>query len=160
MLFSTTLNQEFSRFLSKHYFGFYSNFNVIYHNSFLVMIHVYYIILHTQVWSRFKMFVSLFICMQAMLWFIYTGYLLEDQQISQGPAILESFLGKMLEAAHRFELGSLKRICESRMVDGMCLESVAYVLHLAHRNNATQLKAACLDFAVEHLSGNVYFLIS
>ncbi|KAI3454316.1 hypothetical protein Pfo_010979 [Paulownia fortunei] len=102
---------------------------------------------------------------RAMLWFIYTGNLLEEEQETfdgHGPFIFESFLGKMLAAADQFGLKSLKKICESRILEGVCLESVARTLHLADRHGATELKAACLKFAVEnqaalmHLDGYNY----
>ncbi|GFP88469.1 BTB/POZ and math domain-containing protein 6 [Phtheirospermum japonicum] len=71
---------------------------------------------------------------KAMLWFIYTGTLEdEDQKVVNysGSSVLNSFMGKVLAAAHQFELTKLKRVCESRISGELSAESVAFVLHLA-----------------------------
>ncbi|GFP88490.1 BTB/POZ and math domain-containing protein 4 [Phtheirospermum japonicum] len=90
---------------------------------------------------------------KAMLWFIYTGTLVDEEQKAvnyPGLFILNSFVGKTLAAAHQFELKNLKKICESRILGKISAESVAYVLHLAELYHATELKAACLRFAAEN----------
>ncbi|GFP88507.1 BTB/POZ and math domain-containing protein 5 [Phtheirospermum japonicum] len=91
---------------------------------------------------------------KAILWFIYTGTLEdEDQNVVNYScsSVSNSFMGKVLAAAHQFELTKLKRICESRILGKLSAESVAYVLHLADIYHATKLKAACLRFAAENL---------
>ncbi|KAI3454300.1 hypothetical protein Pfo_010963 [Paulownia fortunei] len=87
---------------------------------------------------------------KAMLWFIYTGTLPEEEQEAvsdSGSFTLKSFMGKMLAAADQFELKRLKKICESRILERVSGESVAYMLHLADLYHATELKAACLKYA-------------
>ncbi|KAK6148550.1 hypothetical protein DH2020_019462 [Rehmannia glutinosa] len=106
---------------------------------------------------------------KAMLWFIYKGNLLEEDEQTfdaHGPCVFESFWGKMLAAANRFGLKSLRKVCESRIWESMSLETVAYTLHLADIYGATQLKSACLKFAVKnqadlrHLVGYNYLSIN
>ncbi|KAI3454319.1 hypothetical protein Pfo_010982 [Paulownia fortunei] len=90
---------------------------------------------------------------KAMLRFIYTGTLPEEEQEAvsdSGSIMLKSFMGKMLAAADQFELKRLKKICESHILERVSEESVAYLLHLADLCHATELKAACLRFAAEN----------
>ncbi|KAL7098216.1 hypothetical protein ACP275_09G003100 [Erythranthe tilingii] len=87
---------------------------------------------------------------KAILRFIYTGNIQEEATNDPGWYMPESFLGKMLAAADRFELKLLKRMCESRILERISEESVAYLLDLADRCNATELKAGCLRFAAEN----------
>ncbi|KAK6148547.1 hypothetical protein DH2020_019459 [Rehmannia glutinosa] len=93
---------------------------------------------------------------KAMLWFIYKGNLLEEDEQAfdaHGPCVFESFWGKMLAATTQFGLKSLRRVCESRILESTTLETVAYTLHLADLYGATQLKSACLKFAVKNQAG-------
>ncbi|KAG8378612.1 hypothetical protein BUALT_Bualt07G0003600 [Buddleja alternifolia] len=90
---------------------------------------------------------------KALLWFIYTSTLLEEEQETMHDSsrfIFESFMGKMLAAADQFELKRLKEIYESRMCERVSVESVAYLLHLSECCHATKLKDACLRFAAEN----------
>ncbi|KAG8378623.1 hypothetical protein BUALT_Bualt07G0004700 [Buddleja alternifolia] len=90
---------------------------------------------------------------KALLWFIYTGRILEEEQEAFGdsaPLILKSFWGKMLAAADQFELEGLKMVCESRILERLSGESVAYLLHLADLYHATELKDACFKFLAEN----------
>ncbi|KAL8041746.1 hypothetical protein ABFX02_09G003900 [Erythranthe guttata] len=90
---------------------------------------------------------------EAMLWFLYTGILREEEHDDSdfgGPLMIESFMGKILAAADRFELKKLKKICELRISDKISRESVAYVMHLAELCRAEELKAACLRFGAEN----------
>ncbi|KAL7098220.1 hypothetical protein ACP275_09G003300 [Erythranthe tilingii] len=90
---------------------------------------------------------------KAMLWFIYTGMLQEQgQEAINDPRwfMPESFMGKMLAAADRFELKRLKTLCESFFLERVSEESVAYLLYLAQLCNATELKSVCLRFAIEN----------
>ncbi|KAK6123257.1 hypothetical protein DH2020_042999 [Rehmannia glutinosa] len=94
---------------------------------------------------------------KAMLWFIYKGNLLEEDGQTfdaHGQCVFESFWGKMLAAANRFGLKSLRRLCESRILESTTLETVAYTLHLADLYGATHLKSACLRFAVKNQAGS------
>ncbi|GER38441.1 BTB-POZ and MATH domain protein [Striga asiatica] len=90
---------------------------------------------------------------KAMLQFIYTGILEEDDQeyvTYAGPFVLDSFIGKVLAAAYQFRVEKLKKLCQSRILSKLSVESVAYLLHLADHCHATELKAACLKFAAEN----------
>ncbi|CAA0820969.1 BTB/POZ and MATH domain-containing protein 4 [Striga hermonthica] len=90
---------------------------------------------------------------KAMLQFIYTGILEEDDQefvTYAGSFVLDSFIGKVLAAAYQFRVEKLKKLCESRILSKLSVESVAYLLHLADHYHATELKAACLKFAAEN----------
>ncbi|KAK6148125.1 hypothetical protein DH2020_019037 [Rehmannia glutinosa] len=90
---------------------------------------------------------------KAMLWFIYTGLLKEEEQKAAsyfGSFMPNSFMAKMLAAADQFELKKLKKLCESRISEKLSGESVAYLLHIADLNHATELKVACLRFAAEN----------
>ncbi|KAG8378634.1 hypothetical protein BUALT_Bualt07G0005800 [Buddleja alternifolia] len=90
---------------------------------------------------------------KALLWFIYTGMVQEDDQEAFGGSpclILESFWGKMLAAADHFQLKGLKKICESRILERLSGESVAYLLHLADLYHATELKDVCFKFLAEN----------
>ncbi|KAK6123641.1 hypothetical protein DH2020_042616 [Rehmannia glutinosa] len=90
---------------------------------------------------------------KAMLWFIYKGLLKEEEQKAAsyfGSFMPNSFMAKMLAAADQFELKKLKKLCESRISEKLSGESVAYLLHIADLNHATELKVACLRFAAEN----------
>ncbi|KAL7098212.1 hypothetical protein ACP275_09G002900 [Erythranthe tilingii] len=90
---------------------------------------------------------------KAMLWFIYTGCLPEEDEEAISDSshrFLELFMEKMLVAADRFELKLLKRLCESRISETISKESVAYLLDLADRCHATELKVACRRFSAEN----------
>ncbi|KAG8378621.1 hypothetical protein BUALT_Bualt07G0004500 [Buddleja alternifolia] len=90
---------------------------------------------------------------KAILWFIYTGTLMEEEQEALddcGESIFHSFKGKILAAAHQFELTRLKKIVESQLLGRVSVASVAYLLHLAHTYDARDLKAACLRFSVDN----------
>ncbi|GER56719.1 BTB-POZ and MATH domain protein [Striga asiatica] len=87
---------------------------------------------------------------KAMLWFIYTGTLVEEDEEENDVSYSASFMGKILAAAHQFELRKLRKVCESSFLQKISAESVAYLLHLADLYHATELKAACLRFAAEN----------
>ncbi|PIN19429.1 Speckle-type POZ protein SPOP [Handroanthus impetiginosus] len=88
---------------------------------------------------------------QAMLQFVYTGTLVEEEQEAISDInSCNSFLVKVLAAADRFELRRLKKICELRIMESMSRESVAYLLHIAELYRARKLKAACLRFSAKN----------
>ncbi|KAL8041741.1 hypothetical protein ABFX02_09G003700 [Erythranthe guttata] len=90
---------------------------------------------------------------KAMLWFVYTGNLQEEDDEYSNPSILESFMGKMLAVADRYEFKGLKNICEFRISTRISGKSVPYLLHLAQLYNANELKMACVRFVAENESG-------
>ncbi|EYU29567.1 hypothetical protein MIMGU_mgv11b024357mg [Erythranthe guttata] len=88
----------------------------------------------------------------AVLWYVYSGGIPQEEEENSdlGSFVLESFMGKMLAAADRFELKELKKICESHISERISAESIAYILHLAELCHAKELKAACLGFGAQN----------
>lgn len=91
---------------------------------------------------------------KAMLHFIYRDSLVEDELVasssSSNPS--DSLTAKLLAAADRYDLGRLRRMCESYLCKEICVNSVAKTLALADRSHAAELKAVCLRFAAENLA--------
>ncbi|KAL9156047.1 hypothetical protein ABFS82_09G046900 [Erythranthe guttata] len=89
---------------------------------------------------------------KAVLWYVYSGGIPQEEEENSdlGSFVLESFMGKMLAAADRFELKELKKICESHISERISAESIAYILHLAELCHAKELKAACLGFGAQN----------
>ena len=107
----------------------------------------------------------LYIVAQAMLHFIYRDTLVEDELVasssSSNPS--DSLTAKLLAAADRYDLGRLRRMCESYLCKEICVNSVAKTLALADCYHAAELKAVCLRFAAENLAGkmlNFYWFTS
>ncbi|KAM6576759.1 hypothetical protein CsatB_028596 [Cannabis sativa] len=94
---------------------------------------------------------------KAMLHFIYRDSLTEDVQLetpSTSPTSLvsDSLTGKLLAAADKYGLDRLRLMCESHLCKDISVKSVAEILALADRCNASELKAVCLRFAAENLA--------
>ncbi|KAH6836972.1 BTB-POZ and MATH domain 4 [Perilla frutescens var. hirtella] len=92
---------------------------------------------------------------KAMLHFVYRDALVEDEMIassSSSPLITDTLTAKLLAAADRYDLGRLKRMCESHLCKDISVNSVAYILALADRFHAAELKPICLKFAAENLA--------
>ncbi|CAL5428469.1 unnamed protein product [Camellia sinensis] len=93
---------------------------------------------------------------KAMLHFIYRDALVEDELVasssSSTSSISETLTAKLLAAADKYDLGRLRRLCESHLCKYISVNSVAKVLALADRFHATELKAVCLRFAAENLA--------
>ncbi|XP_071930302.1 BTB/POZ and MATH domain-containing protein 4 isoform X2 [Coffea arabica] len=91
---------------------------------------------------------------EAMLHFIYRDTLVEDELVasssSSNPS--DSLTAKLLAAADRYDLGRLRRMCESYLCKEICVNSVAKTLALADCYHAAELKAVCLRFAAENLA--------
>ena len=107
--------------------------------------------------------------MQAMLHFIYRDTLrnLEEHadlgEISDpSPCFLtpETMIEYLLTAADRYGLCQLRCLCESRISQGITVNTVAKILELAQRYQASQLKSACLKFAATNLEGMQYISIN
>jgi len=52
----------------------------------------------------------------------------------------------LLAAADRYALERLRTICESKLCEGISINTVATTLALAEQHHCFQLKAACLEF--------------
>lgn len=95
-----------------------------------------------------------------MLHFVYRDALDEDEMIassSSSPLITDTLIAKLLAAADRYDLGRLKRMCESYLCKDISVNSVARILSLADRYHAAELKPICLKFAAENLAGRQHF---
>ncbi|KAI3746762.1 hypothetical protein L6452_09201 [Arctium lappa] len=93
---------------------------------------------------------------QAMLHFIYRDALMEDELVASSSfsesSVSDSLIAKLLAAADKYELGRLRRMCESHLCKDISVNSVGRALALADRYHATELKAVCLRFAAENLA--------
>lgn len=69
------------------------------------------------------------------------------------PSVSETFAAKLLAAAEKYGLPRLKLMCESVICKDISIDSVAYILALADRHHATELKSICLQFSAENLVG-------
>lgn len=98
-----------------------------------------------------------------MLHFVYRDALVEDELVASSssscPSVDDSLTAKLLAAADRYDLGRLKRMCESHLCKEISVNSVSKTLALADRYHAAELKAVCLRFAAENLAGAVVILI-
>lgn len=94
---------------------------------------------------------------QAMLHFIYRDALVEDELVEfssiSESSVSDSLIAKLLAASDKYDLGRLRRICESHLCKDISVNSVGRTLALADRFHATELKAVCLRFAAENLAG-------
>ncbi|GER55018.1 BTB-POZ and MATH domain protein, partial [Striga asiatica] len=93
---------------------------------------------------------------KAMLHFIYRDTLVKDELMasssSSSPLVTDTLTAKLLAAADRYDLGRLRRMCESHLCKDISVNSVAHMLALADRFRAAELKAICLRFAAENLA--------
>ncbi|XP_015898776.2 BTB/POZ and MATH domain-containing protein 4 [Ziziphus jujuba] len=94
---------------------------------------------------------------KAMLHFIYRDSLTEDVELeapssSSLSSVSDSLSAKLLAAADRYGLQRLRLMCESHLCKDISVKSVAEILALADRCNASDLKAVCLRFAAENLA--------
>lgn len=90
---------------------------------------------------------------QVLLQFIYKDALAKNELIPSALQIADTLTAKLMAAASRFDLGRLKRLCESRMCKYITINSVTQVLVLADRYHAAELKDVCLKFAAKNLAG-------
>ncbi|KAF5937577.1 hypothetical protein HYC85_025083 [Camellia sinensis] len=90
---------------------------------------------------------------KAILYFIYRDALMEDELVaSSSSSVSETLTTKLLAAADKYDLGRLRRMCESHLCKDISVNSAARTLALADRFHATELKAVCLRFAAENLA--------
>ncbi|KAB2607676.1 BTB/POZ and MATH domain-containing protein 4-like [Pyrus ussuriensis x Pyrus communis] len=93
---------------------------------------------------------------KALLHFIYTDNLIEDEELSDASSLCMSSLSdglaaKLLAASDKYGLPRLRLMCESVLCKIMSVNSVAIILALADRYRAMDLKSVCLKFAAENL---------
>ncbi|KAK3036157.1 hypothetical protein RJ639_029894 [Escallonia herrerae] len=95
---------------------------------------------------------------KAMLHFVYRDVLIEDESVASSSScassVSDTITAKLLAAADKYDLGRLRRLCESHLCKEISVNSVARALALADRYHATELKAVCLRFAAENLPGH------
>ncbi|RDX65768.1 BTB/POZ and MATH domain-containing protein 4, partial [Mucuna pruriens] len=95
---------------------------------------------------------------KALLHFIYRDALIEDEELfvshsSILPSMIsESFAAKLLAAAEKYGLVRLKLLCQSVLCKDICTNSVAYILDVADRYCATELKSICLKYFAANAS--------
>ncbi|KVI08076.1 BTB/POZ-like protein [Cynara cardunculus var. scolymus] len=93
---------------------------------------------------------------KAMLHFIYRDALMDDELVASSSfsesSVSDSLIAKLLAAADKYDLGRLRRMCESHLCKDISVNSVGRALALADRYHATELKAVCLRFAAENLA--------
>lgn len=93
-----------------------------------------------------------------MLHFIYRDSLTEDVELETSTLsplslVSDSLTAKLLAAADAYGLERLRVMCESHLCKDISVKSVAEILILAERCNASELKAVCLRFTAENLAG-------
>lgn len=91
-----------------------------------------------------------------MLHFVYRDALSEDEMVASSSIsspVSETLTAKLLAAADKYDLGRLRRVCESHLCKDISVNSVAMALALADCYHATELKTVCLRFAAENLAG-------
>lgn len=93
---------------------------------------------------------------KAMLHFVYRDALMEDELVpfssSSESSVSETLTAKLLAAADKYDLGRLRRLCESHLCKSISVNSVATILALSDRYHAAELKSVCLRFAAENLA--------
>lgn len=94
---------------------------------------------------------------KAMLHFIYRDTLTDEVDMvpstsSSESSVSETLSGKLLAAADKYSLERLKLMCESRICEDICVNSVADILTWADQCSARELKAVCLKFAAQNLA--------
>ncbi|CAE6109543.1 unnamed protein product [Arabidopsis arenosa] len=85
---------------------------------------------------------------KVLLHFIYWDELPDMQELMGTDSTLASTLlaQHLLAAADRYALERLKAICESKLCEGVAINTVATTLALAEQHHCFQLKAVCLKF--------------
>jgi speckle-type POZ protein len=81
---------------------------------------------------------------KAILHFVYTDtILLDDEHCKEG---MTANLQHLLVAADRYGLDKLRVLCESKLCEGMDVETVATTLVLAEQHHCEDLQEACVEF--------------
>ncbi|CAH8356692.1 unnamed protein product [Eruca vesicaria subsp. sativa] len=95
------------------------------------------------------LFVMLCLGLQVFLHFIYWDELPDMEDLMGGTDLkwASTLVAQhLLAAADRYALERLKTICESKLCEGISINTVATTLALAEQHHCFQLKAACLKF--------------
>ncbi|KAI3709417.1 hypothetical protein L2E82_39179 [Cichorium intybus] len=74
--------------------------------------------------------------------------------------VSDSLICKLLAAANKYDLGRLRRVCESHLCKGISVNSLRRALALADNCHAIELKTVCLRFAAENLEASTVMLIT
>ncbi|XP_010549705.1 PREDICTED: BTB/POZ and MATH domain-containing protein 4 [Tarenaya hassleriana] len=89
---------------------------------------------------------------KALLHYIYKDALVEEMELATtGSSASDTLAAKLLAAADKYRLPRLSLMCESVLCKGLSVNSVANILAIADRHNASALKSVCLKFAAENL---------
>ncbi|KAM3309923.1 hypothetical protein ACQJBY_030926 [Aegilops geniculata] len=69
----------------------------------------------------------------------------------------EDWLLQLLEAAEKYGLQRLKSICEEKLTELICKDTVADIIVIAERNRCRWLKESCLEFIKTHTNLHTVF---
>jgi len=92
---------------------------------------------------------------KAMLHYIYRDTLPDEEPSSpssSSSSITETLTERLLAVADAYGLPRMRLLCESKLWRNISVDTVASTLSLAESCHATDLKAACLNFAAENLA--------
>lgn len=100
----------------------------------------------------------MYVTLQALLHFIYSDTLAEDDNClvvgyAFGPCVSKTFGAKLLAAADTWNLHRLKSICESHLWKSISLGCFVEILSLAGKHNASELKHLCFKYGVDNYGG-------
>lgn len=113
--------------------------------------------LYALIQTPFVPILFFFAIVQVLLHFIYWDELPDMQELIGTDSRSASTLvaQHLLAAADRYALERLKAICESKLCEGITINTVAVTLALAEQHHCFQLKAVCLKFVAspENLKG-------
>ncbi|TVU05008.1 hypothetical protein EJB05_48155, partial [Eragrostis curvula] len=82
---------------------------------------------------------------KAMLWFMYTDELPEDNELEDSS---NEMMLHLLAAADRYALDRLKLLCARRLWEDISVDTFASTLGCAELHNCPELKCKCIDFFV------------
>ncbi|CAM0902599.1 unnamed protein product [Alopecurus aequalis] len=83
---------------------------------------------------------------EALLHFIYTDAMLDDNDDDDDDEGKTDRLQHLLVAADRYGVDALRVMCEDKLYEGIDVETVATTLLLAEQQNCKDLKEACIQF--------------
>ncbi|GER34946.1 BTB/POZ and MATH domain-containing protein 3 [Striga asiatica] len=98
---------------------------------------------------------------KALLQFIYSDEFPNFHEITSSASAPSAILMQhLLAAADRFGLDRLKQLCEVKLCEEVCADTVATTLSLAEQHHCMQLKAICLKFAATNLGGTLLMQVN
>ncbi|CAM0909182.1 unnamed protein product [Alopecurus aequalis] len=83
---------------------------------------------------------------RGLLHFIYTDSLPSMDDLNHEE--YEEMVKHLLVAADRYAMERMKLMCESKLSESLCAETVATTLALADQHHCSQLKDACIEFII------------